>query len=77
MTTKNDYLTMTKVMAARVRSLLDDGYVYVTQSYNTMFWFAKLKHRSNGNVIVIKAYPQRNHMIQTTNDKTTHYGSII
>lgn len=48
--------------------LCQNGYIIVLQSVNRGLWFVKLKHSSNGNVIIIKAYEESFTMIK--NGKT-------
>lgn len=38
--------------------LCKNGYFIVLQSVNSGLWLVKLKHSSNGNIIIIKAYDE-------------------
>lgn len=55
---------------------MEDGYQLVVKSSCPTFAFYKLRHRLNGNVIVISAEPFRNKMVQRTNDVVTYSGMI-
>lgn len=63
----------------RVQSLVEDGYVVqcrtVTAANN--LWFATMRHRSNGNRIVVKAYPLENKIVQFTNKICTHTDTLV
>lgn len=66
-----------RVIQERVNALLDDNYQVIVQSYSMLTCFAKLRHRTNGNVIKIKADITINYLQQFTNDKLVHEGVII
>lgn len=66
-----------RVIQERVNALKDDNYQVIVQSYSMLTCFAKLRHRTNGNVIKIKAGIADNYLQQFTNDKLVHEGVII
>lgn len=63
----------------RVQSLVEDGYVVqcrtITATEN--LWFATMRHRSNGNRIIVKAYPIENRIVQFTNKICTHTDTMV
>lgn len=65
------------VFNERVTSLLDDGYHVMFRSSGVAdaLWFASLRHH-NGNRVIIKAYPNDNRLVQTTNNIVTHEGTL-
>lgn len=63
---------LSKVFEERVRSLTDDQYCLRVLTRLSNIWFARLHHMSNGNDIVIKAYPHENRIVQYTNKIKTH-----
>lgn len=63
---------LSKIFEERVRSLTDDQYCLRVLSRLSNIWFARLHHMSNGNDIVIKAYPKENRIVQYTNKVKTH-----
>lgn len=65
-----------KVFEHRVASMLEDGYVEVTYTDMTYFLFAKMRHRTNGNVVTITAYPKADRMMQKTNGHVVYDGPI-
>lgn len=65
-----------RIIGQRIRSLVDDGYIEVIYTDMTYYIFAKLRHRANGNVVTITAYPHMDRMIQKTNGKVTYSGTI-
>lgn len=65
-------LRLFKVFEERVRSLTDDQYCLSVLSRLSNIWFARLHHMSNGNDIVIKAFPKENRIVQYTNKIKTH-----
>ena len=65
-----------RIIDQRIRSLVDDGYIEVSYTDMTYFIFAKLRHRTNGNVVTITAYPHMDKMVQKTNGKVTYSGTI-
>ena len=65
-------LRLFKIFEERVRSLTDDQYCLRVLSRLSNIWFARLHHMSNGNDIVIKAFPKENRIVQYTNKIKTH-----
>lgn len=65
-------LRLFKIFEERVRSLTDDQYCLRVLTKLSNIWFARLHHMSNGNDIVIKAYPKENRIVQYTNKVKTH-----
>lgn len=65
------------VFNERVTSLLNDGYhiMFRSEGIATTLWFASLRHH-NGNRVIIKAYPNDNRLVQTTNHIVTHEGTL-
>lgn len=65
------------VFNERVTSLLNDGYhiMFRSEGVATSLWFASLRHH-NGNRVIIKAYPDDNRLVQTTNHIVTHEGTL-
>lgn len=61
-----------KIFEERVRSLTDDQYCLRVLTRLSNIWCARLHHMSNGNDIVIKAYPKENRIVQYTNKVKTH-----
>lgn len=63
----------------RVSSLEEDGYVVQIRTVTAIdnVWFATMRHRSNGNRIVIKAYPLENRIVQFTNKICTHTDTMV
>lgn len=55
------------IFGERIRSLLEDGYMLQFKMEATTILFAKLRHKSNGNRITLKAYPGSDYIIQTRN----------
>ena len=66
-----------RVFNERVTSLLNDGYhiMFRSEGIATTLWFASLRHH-NGNRVIIKAYPNDNRLVQTTNHIVTHEGTL-
>lgn len=65
-------LRLSNAFEERIRSLLDDRYCLRFQVKFSNLWFARLHHMSNGNDIIIKAYPKDNRIVQYTNKVKTH-----
>jgi len=65
------------VVADKVTALLSDGYSIVVKSVSMSLVFYSLRHRTNGNKIIIKAYPKDNYFEQTTNGKVVAKGAIL
>lgn len=65
-------LRLFKIFEERVRSLTDDQYCLRVLTRLSNIWLARLHHMSNGNDIVIKAYPKENRIVQYTNKIKTH-----
>lgn len=70
-------LRVIKVVTDKVATLIDDGYTIVVKSVSMSLVFYSLRHRKNGNKIVIKAYPKDNKFVQTTNGKVVAKGALI
>lgn len=51
----------------RVSGLISDRYYLRFCNRTPTLWLARLRHMANGNDIIIKAYPQRNEIVQLTN----------
>lgn len=62
----------TKVFNERVESLIKDRYCKRIDTRLPNLWFVRLKHMSNGNTIVLKAYPQDSVIHQFTNGICKH-----
>lgn len=58
------------VIRARHLSFLDEGYQQVFVVDNSEMFVSKLRHRMNGNTIILKAYPRQNKYSQISNGKT-------
>lgn len=56
-----------KVVHDCATSFVSEGYTIVTKFESVSLMFYKLHHRSNGNTIVIKAYPGQNWMTMSKN----------
>lgn len=70
--TDSNYMTIERrraVMRARHRSFMDDGYQQVFIVDSERIFMSKLRHRMNGNTIILKAYPQQNRYCQLSNGK--------
>lgn len=67
------------VFNERISSLIEDGYVVQFKTLTAVdnLWFATLRHRSNGNRVLLKAYPLENTILQYTNKRLTHKGSLL
>lgn len=70
-------LRVIKVVTDQVTTLIADGYNIVVKSVSMSLVFYSLRHRKNGNKIVIKAYPKDNYYEQTTNGKVVAKGIIL
>lgn len=70
-------LRVIKVVTDNVATLIEDGYTIVVKSVSMSLVFYSLRHRKNGNRIVIKAYPKDNYFEQTTNGKVVAKGIIL
>lgn len=62
----------TKVFNERIASLVKDRYCKRIDTRLPNLWFVRLKHMSNGNTIVLKAYPQDSVIHQYTNGICKH-----
>lgn len=62
----------TKVFNERIESLIKDRYCKRIDTRLPNLWFVRLKHMSNGNTIVLKAYPQDSVIHQYTNGICKH-----
>lgn len=56
-----------KVVAAFSTSFLSEGYIIVLKMESVALMFYKLRHRTNGNTIIIKAVPSSNRLIMEKN----------
>lgn len=56
-----------KVVAAFATSFLSEGYIIVTKMESVALMFYKLHHRTNGNIIIIKAVPSHNRLVMEKN----------
>lgn len=65
-----------ETLAQRIKSLCQDNYTIVTATVSAQFTFYKLRHRVNGNIIVITASPVDDFMTQKTNGKVVYSGKI-
>lgn len=74
---KYSELRIIKVVADKVTTLLSDGYFIAVKSVSMSLVFYSLRHRTNGNKIIIKAYPKENYFEQTTNGKVVAKGTIL
>lgn len=65
------------VFDERVKSLVEDGFQkrFVHKSADLML--ARLKHMSNGNEVVIKAYPTSLRIVQFTNHVLVHHEQLL
>lgn len=70
-------LRMRKVVTDKVTTLISDGYNIVVSCVSVCLIFYSLRHRTNGNKIIIKAYPKENYFEQTTNGKVVAKGTIL
>ena len=68
--------SLRKVFEHRIASMLEDGYVEMHYTDMTYFIFAKLQHRTNGNVVTLTAFPQADRMMQKTNGRVVYDGPI-
>lgn len=64
------------ILRQRVISLVQDNYTIMVKSENPSLYFYKLRHRTNGNVVIIRASVLEDFMAQTTNGKVTYSGII-
>lgn len=76
MVKRNLKLRSQVILHERIKSFVEDGYFVVVSTNNPTYAFFKLRHRLNGNIIVISAEPMRNTMIQRTNGQLTYQGQI-
>ena len=58
------------VIRARHRSFLDEGYQQVFVVDGADLFFSKLRHRRNGNTIILEAFPKKNKYTQYCNGRT-------
>lgn len=61
----------------RLRSLVYDGYQFRHETRNDRFFFARLKHMSNGNSITIVLNFEDMTLTQKTNMVVTHQHSYV
>lgn len=66
-----------RVVADRATTLLNDGYILLVKTESMKLQFYKLRHKVNGNVVVIEAYPDSNFFVQKTNGRIVSSGAII
>lgn len=55
------------IFRERFISLLKDGYLLKVSTDTDTLWLRKLRHMTNGNEIILKAYPKTKCITQTTN----------
>lgn len=60
----------------RYSSMLEDGYMEMVYTDMTNFIFAKIRHRSNGNIVTFTVFPSRNRMMQKSNGRVVYDGVI-
>lgn len=58
------------IIRARHRSFMDEGYQQVFVVDGADLFVSKLRHRMNGNTIILKAYPRQNKYTQYCNGRT-------
>lgn len=58
------------IIRARHRSFMDEGYQQVFVVDGADLFVSKLRHRMNGNTIILKAYPRQNKYSQISNGRT-------
>ena len=58
------------IIRARHRSCMDEGYQQVFVVDGADLFVSKLRHRMNGNTIILKAYPRQNKYTQYCNGRT-------
>lgn len=58
------------IIRARHRSFMDEGYQQVFMVDGADLFVSKLRHRMNGNTIILKAYPRQNKYTQYCNGRT-------
>lgn len=56
----------------RWRDLVDDGYLIRAMHSSSSLLMVTLKHRTNGRVISVTAYPNIGYLVQKTNSVVTH-----
>ena len=67
---------MQSIIKERVKSLLDDGYTLLFKSTLMTSVVYRLRHRSNGNVVTMHVYYNRNWLQQFTNGTCTYNNPI-
>ena len=60
------------VFDERISALVDDRYCVRVRSYTPTLFLARLHHMSNGNDIIIKAFPEVGRLQQYTKHIMTH-----
>ena len=65
------------VLNERVASLLDDGYrvMFRASGFYSDMWYVSLRHK-NGHKVTITAYWKANKIVQKTDGRVTHEGSL-
>lgn len=63
------------IFRERFVSLLEDGYLLKVDSTSPALWYRKLRHMTNGNVVVLKGYPHKKLIEQYTNGLLKFVGS--
>lgn len=61
-----------QVFEERIKSLLEDQYCKRVDTRLPQVWIVRLKHMSNGNEILLRAYPYYRTIHQYTNHVLTH-----
>lgn len=75
--TKNEFIKAQLIVRERVKSLTDDGYVVMFQTFYDTWSFYKLRHLMNGHYITLYADYLHNSIKQTTDGEVTHSSSIL
>lgn len=65
------------IIRARHRSFLDEGYQDMFVVDTPELFVSKLRHRMNGNTIILKAYPRENKYSQYRNGRTIIDSAVI
>ena len=76
MESKPDPKVMRSIIQERVASLCDDGYTLLFRASDMKKYVYALRHRTNGNRIMLYVYYSRNWLQQYTNGKITYNAPI-
>lgn len=74
---ENTQKMMIRDYEERLRSLVYDGYQFRHETRNDRFFFARLKHMSNGNSISMVLNFEAKTLVQKTNMVITHQQSYV